>query len=118
VSSSTIESLKHRSTSDRLRAVFVHASGNEPVHVELSAHQFTRESGRDRFASCPWICQFIRRSSASLTLKEANMRRTHLSVHLHMSSAVNRERRRFLKQAMAVLLTLGANCSLFALITN
>jgi hypothetical protein len=45
VSSSTIESLKNRSTDERVRAVFVNSSGNGPVHFELSPHQFTRESG-------------------------------------------------------------------------
>jgi hypothetical protein len=107
----TWESTIHRLRKPREKPIVVHRLCTFGREAESASRSNPSPVHKKRWARSVRvmlsICQFIRRSSASFQRKETNMRLTHLSVHLHMSSAVNRERRQFLQMLTGQFLQLA-----------
>jgi hypothetical protein len=71
-------------------------------------HEQTARSVGVMLSICPFMCV----ASASYQHNEASRRLTHLSVHVHLSSGVNRERRPFLQELSGRFLGFAPNGNL------
>jgi hypothetical protein len=90
MSSTVIDSLETRSTSERLHTVFVNSSGKLRVHFERFLHQSTRKNGlkvRQRLSICQFVCSFC-----LFSLKRSEHATNHFAVNLQMLGVDNRAR--------------------------
>jgi hypothetical protein len=90
MSSTSIDSLKTRFTSERLRAVFVNSSGKLRAHFALFLHQSTRENGL-KVRVMLWSCHIVR-SFCLFSAQRSEYEANHFAVNLQILSVMNRSR--------------------------